>query len=148
MANFATNANGAIWWQILQLMQVAPSGGHASSAKIATNASCITCWPNWEPKLVLSPVVGTTYNWPNLEPMQVAFFFAGEITQVKESIPWVRCASGNVSYLNSALERQPLAHLCHSCHKWRCCTFFKLVNFFHTSNITIHHPKYQMIHLI
>ena len=37
-----------------------------------------------------------TYNWPNLEPMQVVFFLAGEITQVKESIPWVRCASGNV----------------------------------------------------
>ena len=28
--------------------------------------------------------------------MQVAFYLAGEITQVKESIPWVRCASGNV----------------------------------------------------
>ena len=26
--------------------------------------------------------------------MQLAFFLAGEITQVKESIPWVRCASG------------------------------------------------------
>ena len=25
------------------------------------------------------------------------FYLAGEITQVKESIPWVRCASGNVS---------------------------------------------------
>ena len=36
---------------------------------------------------------GTTYNWPNLEPTQVALFLAGEITQVKESIP--RCASGN-----------------------------------------------------
>ena len=36
--------------------------------------------------------------WWLLEPMQVAFFFllAGEITQVKEAIPWVRCASGNV----------------------------------------------------
>ena len=39
---------------------------------------------------------GTTYNWPNLEPMQVALYLAGEITQVKEAIPWVRCASGNV----------------------------------------------------
>ena len=39
---------------------------------------------------------GATW-WPNLEPMQVAFFLlAGEITQVKEAIPWVRCASGNV----------------------------------------------------
>ena len=28
--------------------------------------------------------------------MQVAFYLAGEITQVKESIPWVLCASGNV----------------------------------------------------
>ena len=28
--------------------------------------------------------------------MQVAFYLAGEITQVKESIPWVRCASGNI----------------------------------------------------
>ena len=35
--------------------------------------------------------------WPNLEPMPVAFFLsAEEITQVKEAIPWVRCASGNV----------------------------------------------------
>ena len=42
---------------------------------------------------------GTTYNWPNLEPMQVALYLAGEITQVKESIPWVRCASGNVFFL-------------------------------------------------
>ena len=32
------------------------------------------------------------YNWPNLEAMQVAFF----LSRVKESIPWVRCASGNV----------------------------------------------------
>ena len=27
---------------------------------------------------------------------QVAFYLAGEITQNKELIPWVRCASGNV----------------------------------------------------
>ena len=39
---------------------------------------------------------GTTYNWPNLEPMQVEFYLAGEITQVTDAIPWVRCASGNV----------------------------------------------------
>ena len=29
--------------------------------------------------------------------MQVAFYFAGEITQVLDANPWVRCASGNVS---------------------------------------------------
>ena len=46
---------------------------------------------------ILINTSATTYNWPNLEPMQVAFFLlAEEITQVKESIPWVRCASGNV----------------------------------------------------
>ena len=28
--------------------------------------------------------------------MQVVFYFAGEITQVLDAIPWVRCASGNV----------------------------------------------------
>ena len=31
--------------------------------------------------------------------MQVAFYFAGEITQALDAIPWVRCASGNVSIL-------------------------------------------------
>ena len=46
-------------------------------AKIETNANSITCWQN-------------------LEPMQVVFFLAGQLTQVEESIPWVRCASGNV----------------------------------------------------
>ena len=29
----------------------------------------------------------------------MAFYLAGEITQVKESIPWVRCASGNVFFV-------------------------------------------------
>ena len=33
----------------------------------------------------------------NLEQMQVAFYLAGAIAQVIDSIPWVRCASGNVS---------------------------------------------------
>ena len=28
--------------------------------------------------------------------MQVAFYFADEITQVLDAVPWVRCASGNV----------------------------------------------------
>ena len=40
---------------------------------------------------------GTTHNWPNLEPMQVEFYLAGEITQVIDSIPWVRCASVLIS---------------------------------------------------
>ena len=33
--------------------------------------------------------------------MQVAFYLAGEITQVIDSIPWVRCASGNVCFKTS-----------------------------------------------
>ena len=40
----------------------------------------------------LTNTSGTTYNCPNLEPMHLALYLAGEITQVKESIP-----SGNVS---------------------------------------------------
>ena len=48
-------------------------------AKFGTNADCITCWPNFQ-------------------PMQVTFSFAGELTQVLDAIPWVRCASGNVSF--------------------------------------------------
>ena len=35
--------------------------------------------------------------------MQVAFYLVGEITQVNESIPWVRCASGNVLYVDSKI---------------------------------------------
>ena len=39
--------------------------------------------------------------WPEMEPMQETFFLlAEEITQVKEAIPWVRCASGNVFTLS------------------------------------------------
>ena len=45
---------------------------------------------------LLLPPSPDTYNWPNLEQMQVGFYSDGEITQVKESIPWVRCAPGNV----------------------------------------------------
>ena len=45
---------------------------------------------------LLTDASGATW-WPNLEPMQVAFFLlAEEIIQAKEAIPWVRCASGNV----------------------------------------------------
>ena len=32
--------------------------------------------------------------------MQVAIYFAEEITQGSDAIPWVRCASGNVSFFN------------------------------------------------
>ena len=37
--------------------------------------------------------------WPNLELLQVEPPLAGEITQVLDAIPWVRCASGNVFVL-------------------------------------------------
>ena len=37
--------------------------------------------------------------------MQVAFYFAGEITQVLDANPWVRCASGNV-YLSGKGDHQ------------------------------------------
>ena len=60
MAKFATYASGAIWWPILQLMQVAQP-----VAEFVTDAS------------------GASW-WPNLEPMLVSFLLlAEEITQVK-----------------------------------------------------------------
>ena len=43
----------------------------------------------------------------------MAFYLAGEITQVKESIPWVRCASGNV-YTIVHLTQSPFEELSNS----------------------------------
>ena len=57
-------------------------------AKFGTNSGDITWWSNFE-LIQLEPNT-------NLEPMQVEFYLAGDITQVIDSIPWVRCASGNV----------------------------------------------------
>ena len=53
-------------------------------AKSGTDSGGITWWSNFE--LI------------QVEPMQVEFYLAGEITQVIDSIPWVRCASGNVLF--------------------------------------------------
>ena len=47
-------------------------------AKFVTNASIATWWSNFE-------LIQVEPHWPNLEPMHVAFFLDGEITQVKES---------------------------------------------------------------
>merc|ERR1712015_470273 len=61
VAKFATNASGTIWWPYLQLMQVAPSGGHICNlckwrhlvAIFATNASGAILWPNLQLILVV-----------------------------------------------------------------------------------------------
>ena len=73
MVKFVTNARSATWWPKLEPMLIALRVGqiwnqfwwHHLVVKFSTNTS------------------GTTYNWPNLEPMQVAFYLAWEITQVK-----------------------------------------------------------------
>ena len=79
MAKFATNASGAIWWPNLELMQVVPSG----------SLICNQC--NWR---YLVAKFGTNASgaiwWTILQLMQIAQ------SQVIDSIPWVRCASGNV----------------------------------------------------
>ena len=54
-------------------------------AKFVTHAGGTTWWSNFELIQVEPHTIGQI--WP---------YLAGEITQVKESIPWVRCASGNV----------------------------------------------------
>ena len=38
--------------------------------------------------------------------MQVAFYLAGEITQVLDAIPWVSCASGNVLHYKLKKNKQ------------------------------------------
>ena len=83
-------------------MQVAPSGGQICNkckwchlvAKFGTNASCV-----W---------------WPSLELMQVEPPLAGEITQVLDAIPWVRCASSNVLQFGQSVQlvsRQDIIYL-------------------------------------
>ena len=54
---------------------------------------------------------GATW-WSNL----AFFLLAEEITQVKEAIPWVRCASGNVSHVvwNQNFEPVPSKHFKHT----------------------------------
>ena len=39
----------------------------------------------------------------------MAFYFAGEITQVLDAIPWVRCASGNVGTNKNLNPKPPYA---------------------------------------
>ena len=43
--------------------------------------------------------------------MQVTFSFAGEITQVLDAIPWVRCASGNVLGLECVAVLPPVCDI-------------------------------------
>ena len=77
-------------------MQVVLPGGQICNlskyrrlvAKIGTNANCITCWPNFQ-------------------PMQVAFYTAGVVSQALDVIPWVRCASGNVLSSSWTIDKIP-----------------------------------------
>ena len=64
-------------------------------AKFGTNSGGITWLSNFELIQVEPHTIGQIWNQCNV---QVAFFLAGEITQVIDSIPWVRCASGNVFF--------------------------------------------------
>ena len=74
-------------------------------AKIGTNANCImlanfgtnsggfTWWSNFELIIQVEPhTIGQIWNQCKWN----SSYLAGEITQVIDSIPWVRCASGNV----------------------------------------------------
>ena len=61
-------------------------------ANFGTNSGGDTWWSNFELIQVEPHTIGQIWN-----QMQVEFYLAGEITQVIDSIPWVRCASGNVS---------------------------------------------------
>ena len=77
------------WWPSFEPMHVAPSGGRICNkckwghlvGKFATYASGTIWWTNLQ-LIQVAPSGGQICNWC--------------ITQVKEAIPWVRCASGNV----------------------------------------------------
>ena len=75
MGKFTTNAIGAIWW---------------------SNLESICKWQNWQPMQV-APSGGQIcsqfkkFHWNQFQTILVERF-----TQVMDSIPWVRCASGNV----------------------------------------------------
>jgi len=72
---FATNASDAIWWSNMELIQVAPSGGHVCNqckwrylvvkfginmqvvhpvVKLATNAGGAIWWANFQPSQEVS----------------------------------------------------------------------------------------------
>ena len=63
-------------------------------AKFGTNSGGITWWSNFELIQVEPHTIGQIWNQCNWHSISRA----GEITQVIDSIPWVRCASGNVYY--------------------------------------------------
>ena len=63
-------------------------------AKFGANSGGFTCWSNFDLIQVEPHTIGQIWNqckWHSISR-------AGEITQVIDSIPWVRCASGNVCY--------------------------------------------------
>ena len=97
MAKFTTNASNAIWWPNLQPMQVAPSGGQIYSqckkrhlvAEFMTNANS---------------AIQIKLRHLGLTEINLERFWLKYISQVMDSISWVRCASGNVWSLLSALQ--------------------------------------------
>ena len=70
VAIFGTNASGAAKWPSFEPMQVAPSSGQ--------NVQTIQIVPSGSDRVDLK------------------YFGLKKISQVMDSIPWVRCASGNV----------------------------------------------------
>ena len=76
-------------------MQVVPSVGQICNqcmwlhlvAKFGTNVSGAILWTILQLMQIVPPGEQNWNQW---------LFLAGEITQVKEAIPWVRCAAGNV----------------------------------------------------
>ena len=81
-------------------MQVTQPGGKICNlckwchlvAKFATNASGAIWWPNLE-LMQVAPSGGQFYK---LYKKQEKWYGVASLTQVIDSIPWVRCASGNV----------------------------------------------------
>ena len=87
VTKFVTNASSAIWWANLQLMQLVTSGGQIWN-------QC-----NWCHKVAKFVINASGAIWcPNLQPIRNQFqtILVEKFTQVMDSIPWIRCASGDV----------------------------------------------------
>ena len=78
MGKFATNAIGAIWWS---------NWNQCASGSPVAKLATVACGAIW---------------WPNLQPIKevllksIKTILVERFTHVMDSIPWVRCASGNV----------------------------------------------------
>ena len=105
------------WTQEPRRFNGSPGGGVALKKHRAkppkSRCSFFPIWSGWQ-ILCITANKNSTIWWPHLQPMHycrkrhlvltdinLKWFWLKKISQVMDSIPWVRCASGNVSFVAS-----------------------------------------------